>query len=232
MRNRPVTRLSEQDRAYVESLLVHADEEVLVFNKPSGLATQTRGNIGRNLDHLLWAFAKSNGKRPRLVHRLDTGTSGVIIAARTHPSAVNLSVQLEQRTAGKTYLAVARRFGYSLQQGLIDAPLEMQASRPPKAIVSRQGKSAQTEWSVIRENQGAVLLELKPKTGRMHQIRAHLAHIGMPIYGDDVYGGPDHRRLMLHAASLEVLSMSGGTHCYEVRPDEDWAAVIAELGLG
>jgi len=231
MRNRPVTIISEQDKAYVESLIIHADDEVLVFNKPSGLSVQTRGNQGQNLDHLLWAFAKSNGKRPRLVHRLDTGTSGVIIAAKTHPSAVNLSAQFEQRTASKTYFAVVQWDGRSQTSGFIDAPLATLADRPPKAIVSRQGKSAQTEWVVLRQSAETALLEVRPRTGRMHQIRAHLAHTGAPIYGDAVYGGPNNGRLMLHAASLGVLSISGEARAYNAPPGEDWVSTLCDLGL-
>jgi len=196
MRNRPDTIISEQDKAYVESLIIHADDEVLVFNKPSGLSVQTRGNQGQNLDHLLWAFAKSNGKRPRLV-----------------------------------YFAVVHWDGRSQTSGFIDAPLATLADRPPKAIVSRQGKSAQTEWVVLRQSAETALLEIRPRTGRMHQIRAHLAHTGAPIYGDAVYGGPNNGRLMLHAASLGVLSISGEARAYNAPPGEDWVSTLCDLGL-
>ena len=90
-RNRPVPKISTDDAAFVRGLVIYEDDKVIVFDKPSGLAVQGGGGVGRSLDGLLAAFAKSNGKRPRLVHRLDQGTSGVIITARTQPAAAFLS---------------------------------------------------------------------------------------------------------------------------------------------
>jgi len=101
-RNRDIPLISEMDQAFVRGLLMGETADVLAFNKPSGLPSQTRGNRARNLDHLLWAFARSNGKRPRLIHRLDAGTSGVIIAAKTKPAAARLSEAFAGRDVEKT----------------------------------------------------------------------------------------------------------------------------------
>ena len=98
MRNRPIPNLAEAQKAYVRDLVLYEDEFVLAFNKPSGLAVQTRGNRGTSLDHLLWAFARSNGKRPHLVHRIDAGTSGLILAAKTKPAMAALSAATTTRT--------------------------------------------------------------------------------------------------------------------------------------
>ena len=107
-RNRDIPTLSAEAAAFARSLLIHEDAAILAFNKPSGLASQGGGGVGQSLDDLLWAFAKSNGKRPRLVHRLDLGTSGVIIAARTQPAAAFLSQAFAGRDTQKTYLALVQ----------------------------------------------------------------------------------------------------------------------------
>jgi 23S rRNA pseudouridine955/2504/2580 synthase len=100
-RNRPVPELSTEAADFVRNLVIYEDDKVIVFNKPSGLAVQGGGGISRSLDDLLVAFAKSNGKRPRLVHRLDLGTSGVIITARTQPAAAFLSEEFASRRTEK-----------------------------------------------------------------------------------------------------------------------------------
>ncbi|MCA8906188.1 MAG: RluA family pseudouridine synthase, partial [Hyphomonas sp.] len=122
-RNRPLPVIEPEDVAYVRSLVIHEDASVIVFNKPSGLAVQGGGGIGRSLDGLFVAFAKSNGKRPRLVHRLDRGTSGVVIAARTQPAAARLSEEFATRRAKKTYLALVQGTLPDAERGRIDASL-------------------------------------------------------------------------------------------------------------
>ena len=110
MRNRPIPRIAEDQKAYVRRLVLYEDDAVLAFNKPSGLAVQTRGNRGTSLDHLLWTFARSNGKRPQLVHRIDAGTSGLILAGKTKPAIAALSTEFAERRVKKRYLAFVRYF--------------------------------------------------------------------------------------------------------------------------
>src|SRR5262245_26306076 len=113
--------VSDEDRTFVRSLVIHEDAAVLAFDKPAGLPVQTRNPDDRTLDSLLAAFAKSNGKRPRLVHRLDAQTSGVIVAARTQPAAAALSAAFAGRDVAKTYLALVS--GQALEaEGAIDTP--------------------------------------------------------------------------------------------------------------
>src|ERR1700741_461201 len=102
----PPNPLSPEQQSYARALLVHEDAHILVFNKPSGLAVQGGSGVTRSLEDLLATFAKSNGKRPRLVHRLDRETSGVIVAARTKPAAAFLSAAFAGRDVKKTYLAI------------------------------------------------------------------------------------------------------------------------------
>ncbi|MEM1390127.1 MAG: RNA pseudouridine synthase [Pseudomonadota bacterium] len=231
MRNRQIPSISETDRRFVDGILIQDDYDILVFNKPSGLAVQTRGNRGRNLDHLLWAFARSNGKRPRLVHRLDSGTSGVLLAAKTKPAAVHLSKQFELQSARKRYLAVVKSKSENASGGVVDKPLETLSGRPPRAEVSISGKAARTHWRVLQVAGDFQLLEIKPESGRMHQIRAHMASIGAPLYGDLLYGGPQSERLMLHAASIEVESLRGDRKVYTAPTGQDWKIIIKTLGF-
>ncbi|MCI4644916.1 MAG: RluA family pseudouridine synthase [Hyphomonadaceae bacterium] len=205
-RNRPIPHISEADKAYIRSLLIHEDAHILAFNKPSGLPSQVRGNRARNLDHLLWAFAKSNGKRPRLVHRLDAGTSGVIVAGRTQPAAVALSEAFAGRTAEKTYLALVSGALREVEAGRIETSIaRVPDDRGERLVVDHpEGKLATTDWRVLSQAGDMALMELKPQTGRMHQLRLHMAHLGLPILGDDRYGGALAGRLMLHAARLTL----------------------------
>lgn len=233
-RNRPIPSLTEPESDYVRALLAYEDEAILAFNKPSGLPTQVRGNRARNLDHLLWAFAKSNGKRPRLVHRLDAGTSGILLAGRTQPAAAALSEALASRTAEKTYLALVSGALPKDDHGRIDAPIlraevdgrdEIRAGDP-------KGKPARTDWQVLARSGNAALLTLRPQTGRMHQLRVHLSHIGCPILGDDKYGGAPAGRLMLHAASIALAHPAHGDLVTLRAPvPEDFAAICSVHGL-
>lgn len=204
-RNRPIPHLSDTDKTYIRDLVIYEDQYMLAFNKPSGLPSQVRGNRGRNLDHLLWAFAKSNGKRPRLVHRLDSGTSGVIVAGRTKPAAAALSGAFESRDVKKSYVALVSGAVPPGDEGTFKARISrVDDDRGSKIIAGmKNGKEAVTDWRVAARWDGYALMLLFPRTGRMHQLRVHLAHAGCPILGDHIYGEKTNApRLMLHAESL------------------------------
>lgn len=237
MRNRSVPVLRPEEADYVRSFVVHDDDAVLAFNKPSGLAVQTRGGRGRSLDHLLWAFAKSNGKRPRLVHRLDTGTSGIMVVGRTQPAAAHLSDSFAKRRARKTYVALARGDLPDDGAGTIDQPLlkcEGQRGVPPMvASDDPAALAASTHWRILARAGDTALFELRPKTGRMHQIRAHLRHLNCPILGDPLYGagGLSGARLMLHAARLVIAHPQGDDLDLSAPIPADMAAAIEIAGL-
>ncbi|MCF6329797.1 MAG: RluA family pseudouridine synthase [Henriciella sp.] len=240
MRNRPVPVMTDADKAVVRSFVIHEDAAVLAFNKPSGLPVQSRGNKACCLDQLLWAFARSNGKRPRLVHRIDAGTSGLVIAAKTQPAAAFLSSAFEARRVGKRYLALVSGTIPKAATGMVDTPLLklQQSDRPARSIVSPPGtkkaQTAQTRWTILARAQQYALIEARPVTGRMHQIRAHLAHLGMPILGDPIYGGGEQTapRLMLHAASLELPHPDIQSLKLEAPVPGDFSALQSQLGLG
>ena len=237
-RNRPVPKISTEDMVFVRGLVVYEDDKVIVFDKPSGLAVQGGGGIDRSLDGLLAAFARSNGKRPRLVHRLDQGTSGVVITARTQPAAAFLSEEFASRRTGKTYIAMVRGSLPADDKGTLQVPLvKVEEAGRPRMIAAKPGRKgaqvAVTHWRILARNGDAALVEVRPETGRMHQIRAHLSIVGMPILGDWLYGtgAEGAQRLMLHAVELNIRHPDGETMCFSAPIPEDFRQLAAKLGL-
>jgi tRNA pseudouridine32 synthase/23S rRNA pseudouridine746 synthase len=223
--------------AFARSLVIYEDRHLIAFNKPSGLAVQGGSGVTQSLEHLLGAFAKSNGKTPRLVHRLDRETSGVIIAARTKPAAAFFSQAFAAHAAEKIYLAVTCG-APTPSAGQIDASLR-KVSRNGLDImeISADGQSARTQYRTLTAANGAALVELRPETGRMHQLRAHLAHIGAPIAGDGKYGGlyrlgaVEIPTLLLHALRLDAPHPEAGRIALEAPPPKEFLAAARSLGL-
>ncbi|MAI89098.1 RluA family pseudouridine synthase [Ponticaulis sp.] len=228
MRNREIVWLSDDEKAFVQSFLLEEDDDILAFNKPAGLPCQTRKVDDQTLDKLLWAFAKSNGKRPHLAHRLDGETSGIVIAARTKPAAAALSKAFEDRQIKKTYLALVK--GDAGRVTRIDAPIGSIRKEDGMLISGIGGqkgvkdvKEALTRFNCVAFENGYSLLECRPETGRMHQIRVHLAHAGFPILGDAIYGDANSApRLMLHALSLKGPHPIGGQFEYLAPVPDDF----------
>jgi tRNA pseudouridine32 synthase/23S rRNA pseudouridine746 synthase len=230
--------LSEQDVAFARSLVIHEDAVAYAFNKPSGLAVQGGSGVTLSLEDLLAAFAKSNGKQPRLVHRLDRDTSGVIVAARTRPAAAFLSEAFAGRDVRKTYLAVVCGGAPAPDAGEIDLALKKSSRRGLDIMeIARDGQAALTRYRTLSATAEAALVELSPETGRMHQLRAHMAAVGRPIAGDGKYGGlyrvggAEIPRLLLHAAKLDVPYPEGGRKTFVAPPPPDFMGAMQSLGL-
>jgi tRNA pseudouridine32 synthase/23S rRNA pseudouridine746 synthase len=234
--------LAPEEAAFVRSLVIYQDDMILALNKPSGLSSQGGRGQGRTLDDLLAAFAKSNGKRPELVHRLDRDTSGVILAARTKPAASALGKALMARRVKKLYLAllaappepVAGEIAASLRRVEQGRQAYMRVCAPDHP----DAEAALSRYRTLgRGKLGISLVELSPETGRMHQLRVHLAHIGRPILGDPRYGGAlaaaglPAGRLMLHAQSLEFPHPAGGLRRVLASPPADFLALMERAGL-
>lgn len=206
--------ISAEDKAWVTSMIVYEDDLIIGFNKPSNLSSQGgRGPDSHNLDDLMWAFVKPSGRRPMLIHRLDRDTSGILLAAKTHPATSYLGKAMIRRAFAKTYLAVVSHPHNLPKQGTIDAPLRREEiGRDAWSRVCDadhpDAQAATTHFEVLSRNEEAALVRCRPVTGRMHQIRVHLAHLGSPIAGDVRYGGALSLggqavpRLMLHALEL------------------------------
>ena len=234
--------LTPSDIALVRSLVIFEDAHIIALNKPSGLSSQGgRGQVN-TLDEMLAAFAKSNGNRPRLIHRLDRDTSGVILTARTKPAASFLGKAMMGRRFRKTYLAIVAPGAPDPRGGEIDAPLRRdeegrEAFMRVCAADHPDAEAARTRYRTLSEAGGAALVELSPETGRMHQLRVHMASIGRPIAGDVRYGGALRLggepvpRLMLHAARLAFPHPDSGTRVIEAPLPADMAAVMRTAGL-
>lgn len=234
--------LTAEETAFVRGLVVYEDAEVLALDKPAGLSSQGgRGQV-HTLDELLWAFARPGKARPRLVHRLDRDTSGIILTARTKPAAAFLGKAMMGRRFVKTYWAIVTPGAPEPRQGLIEAPLRREeVGREAYMRVCPPGhpdaETARTRYRTLAETAGSALLELKPETGRMHQLRAHLASIGRPIAGDARYGGAlvvaglAVPRLMLHARALDFPHPDGARRSLEAPVPADMAALTTGLGL-
>jgi 23S rRNA pseudouridine955/2504/2580 synthase len=210
---------SEEEIAFARSLVIHIDESAIVINKPPGLATQGGTGTTTHVDGLLDALRFDAPGRPKLVHRLDKDTSGVLLLARTSRAAAAFARSFASRTARKIYWALAVGVP-SPDEGVIDLPLAKQpGSGGEKMHVDpASGSAARTTYRVVdRAGNRAAWLELQPQTGRTHQLRVHLAAIGHPMVGDGKYGGRDafltgsvSRKLHLHARRLRVEHPDGG----------------------
>lgn len=242
-RNYELLPVSDEDRDFVRSLVIHEDAAMLAFNKPSGLPVQTRNPDDRTLDGLMAAFARSNGKRPRLVHRLDAQTSGVIVAAKTQPAAAFLSAAFAGRDVRKTYLALTSGVAFTQPEGVIDITLARYKPKPELELMraARPGdekpQASRTRWRLLGSGGGAHLLALEPETGRMHQLRAHLSLTGHAILGDPYYGGAGTLagapvgRLMLHAVHLDIPHPDGPRLALKASPPPDFMAILAATGI-
>lgn len=235
--------LSADDVALVRSLVIHEDAAVLALNKPPGLSSQGGRGQANTLDELLFAFARSNGKRPVLVHRLDRDTSGVILTAKTQPAASFLGKALAARRFEKTYLAIVGGGAPQPAQGVVDTALKrIEQGREVWMRTARDDDSdaqaAQTRYRTLAANSAAALVEARPVTGRMHQIRVHLQSLGRPIAGDARYGGSlalggeAVPRLMLHAAMLGFPHPEGGERRIDAPPPHDFTELLTRLRLG
>lgn len=216
--------LPEKEQTDVDLPILYEDDDVIVVNKPSGLLTHAKGGLSdeptvAEIIRPKTSFA-TDTDRPGIVHRLDRDTSGLLIIAKNPESAAHLQRQFAERTAKKTYIAITDGRP-KLNAAKIDLPIGRNPSAPSTFRIDPNGKPAQTTYYVLAENDTQSLVELKPTTGRTHQLRVHLAHLNAPILGDRVYGKSSDCRMMLHAQKLEITLPSGERKVFEATiPDE------------
>ena len=241
-RPKPVRpQLSDDEIAFVNEIVIHRDPQAIVVNKPPGLATQGGTKTKQHLDGLLDGLAGESGERPKLVHRLDKDTSGVLLLARTARAAAFFSKAFSGRTARKVYWALVVGVP-EVKDGYIDLPLGKQPGTGGEKMhvdESEAGLPARTRYRVIdRAGNRAAWVELQPLTGRTHQLRVHMAAIGHPIVGDGKYGGQEafltgaiSRKLHLHAWRLRIDHPDGGRIDVRAELPEHFAETLAGVGF-
>jgi 23S rRNA pseudouridine955/2504/2580 synthase len=213
---------TNRNKKEAEALVIHKDSAVLVLDKPPGLATQGGSGITKHIDGLLEHLKFGKKQKPRLVHRLDRDTSGVLVVARTAPAAATLSESLRRRDAQKIYWALTRGVPKK-RAGTIKLALTKEGGRGAEKMVGVErdaddAKHAITDYVVVdHAGEEYAWVAAKPVTGRTHQIRVHLASLGTPIVGDFKYGGRAaqpageiENRLHLHARSIDIAHPGGG----------------------
>lgn len=235
--------VSDRDAAEIQRLVIHRDDMVIALDKPPGLAVQGGSGTERHVDGMLDALRFGYEERPRLVHRLDKDTSGLLLIARTGQAAKRLAESFRDRATEKLYWAVVVGVPPK-SDGAINLPLAKRPGardRETMQVDHQEGQKALTHYRVLdRVAKRAALLALWPRTGRTHQLRVHCAAVGCPILGDRKYGGEeallsavaDSRRLHLHARRLVLLHPSGkGELAVQAEPPPHFRRTVEALGL-
>jgi 23S rRNA pseudouridine955/2504/2580 synthase len=220
----PLVKVREDDARFLRELILYEDEEIYVFNKPSGLAVQGGSGTTRHMDSLLKSLPNKKGEAPRLVHRLDRDTSGCLVVAKTHAAASHFGAVFRSRSARKIYWAIVAGNPHP-QQGEISCFLAKQGTFDGEQMVVVKNGTPGAQHSLTyysttdTASRRFAWVTLKPVTGRTHQLRVHMAQLGTPIIGDPRYfnienwqGAPGlSEGLHLHARRI-ALPLRGGKH--------------------
>lgn len=200
----------ELKNADLKPEIIYEDENVLVLDKPAGLLSMAKG--GYCPEKTLEDFGL-------LVHRLDRDTSGVVILAKDSKTQTFLRRQFQDRKAHKTYFAIVTGVP-KLREARLNLPIMRDLKRPTTFRVDPRGKASETFYKVLEEDGVHSLLELKPTSGRTHQLRVHMKYLEHPIVGDPIYGVEKADRLYLHAGALEITLPGGKRQTFEAKlPD-------------
>lgn len=232
--------LTEEEVEFAQSLVIYRDAHAIVINKPPGLATQGGTKTNEHVDRLLDALTFGLPHRPKLVHRLDKDTSGVLLVARTPRAAAFFSKSFSSRTARKVYWAIIADVP-NIDDGMIELPIAKQPGTGGEKMYvdEKEGASARTRYRVVdRAGNRAAWVELQPYTGRTHQLRVHMAAIGHPIVGDGKYGGPEafltgtiSRKMHLHARRLRIDAPDNGKIDVTADPPTHFRESLQQLGF-
>lgn len=239
-RARHVVKMDPARLKELEGMILYQDDSVIVLNKPAGIAVQGGSGIAVHIDGMLDALQGDADERPKLVHRLDRDTSGILLIARNARVANKLSVAFRSRDVEKTYWALLAGVPEQLE-GRIDLPLKRidlgtTSRAEPASRKDKEAQKAVTDYRVLdRAGKRFCLVQLNPQTGRMHQLRAHCLALGTPILGDAVYGGifSEHfaQQLHLHARRLAIPHPEGGLLIVEAPLPKHMRDGLAYLGF-
>ncbi len=229
---------SEVTAEAIPLAVVFEDETLIVVNKPAGLVVHPgAGCPAGTLQNGLLHYAPELSALPRagIVHRLDKDTSGLLVIARTEVARLSLIEQLKTREMGREYLALV--IGTPTAQGFVEAPIGRDARHRTRMSVRRDGRAARTDYTVVERFTGYSLVRLKLHSGRTHQIRVHMSHIGFPLVGDEVYGGGRSRHIVnrqaLHARRLALCHpRTGAPLVFEAALPADLEGALAALRAG
>jgi 23S rRNA pseudouridine955/2504/2580 synthase len=210
--------LSDRDVADIRGMILHLDDDVIVLNKPAGIPVQGGTGQHKHIDGMLDGLRFDSDERPRLTHRLDKDTSGVLVIGRTRAATKHLTEAFKLRTTRKIYWALVAGVPRPHQATISYNLHKIVTANGEKVVVDRNGQTAVSDYSVVA-NAGttAAWLALKPLTGRTHQLRVHCAAIETPVVGDGKYGGPEaflegavSRNMHLHAREITISHPGGG----------------------
>ena len=222
--------------------ILYEDDDIIVVNKPKGMVVHpANGNPDGTLVNAIMSICKDSlsgigGEiRPGIVHRLDKNTSGAIIIAKNDKAHINLSEQLKNHEIKKTYIALVRGV-VKENNATINMPIGRSKKDRKKMDVDKNGKEAITHFKVLKRYKDCTLLEINIETGRTHQIRVHLSHIGYPIIGDEVYSNGKNKWNIegqcLHAKSLDFKHPITGKNMHIEAPiPEYFENIIKELDI-
>ena len=212
------------DYDLLQRMVLHEDDKVIVLNKPAGLAVQGGSGVTRNIDKMLEAWTNKKGEKPRLVHRLDRDTSGVLVIARTRGAAQKLTAAFRERYTKKTYWSLVRGVPRKHEDKISTWLVKEATEDGDRMRIAKHGEDgadhAISYYRVLETAaQNLAWLEMEPYTGRTHQLRVHALHIGHPIIGDPKYfiedpnwafPGGIQKRLHLHARKIDIPHPDGG----------------------
>jgi len=237
-------KLTDKQIAEFQALVLHKDPQVIVINKPAGLAVQGGTDTDIHVDAMLDCLTFEAKERPRLVHRLDKDTSGVLVLARTRMAAASLTEAFRERTTKKLYWAVVVGVP-DPKEGRIQAPLAkgVMGAGEKMAVDRANGKYAVSDFRVVDSVMRRIAwVALMPRTGRTHQLRVHCVHMGTPIVGDGKYGGAEAflpeaegvtivKQMMLHARAIHIAHPTGGVLKVEAPLPPHMSAIFHDLGF-
>lgn len=234
-------RLSREDAEAIRSWVLHQDDHVIILNKPAGLAVQGGSGTKKHVDGMLSALKGDRADKPRLVHRLDKDTSGILVLARSQKAAQALTAAFRTKAVRKAYWAIVVGVP-ERDEGRIDLPLGKRHAKSGERMMidEFEGKRAVTEYKIIDQaGRRAAWLEMEPVTGRTHQLRVHMEAIGTPILGDGKYGGGEAflpgvevaKQLHLHARAIRFPHPAGGTFEIAAPLPDHMMATWAYLGF-